>query len=103
VSYGAAYARGASDSYIHNGEKPAMSLIQVFHPIVGFNLLLALQELDMGVLQHMATLQPREGQTREVLKQTGWNLREEAKLRPLYDECLTPSYMFSDECYNLEL
>ena len=56
VSYRAGYARGASDSYIHNGEKPAMSLIQVFYPIVGFNLLLTLQELDMGVLQHMATL-----------------------------------------------
>ena len=48
----------------------------------------------MGVLQHSLTLYPREGQTREVLKWTGWNLRYEAKSMSPFDECLTPNHNF---------
>lgn len=48
----------------------------------------------MGVLQHILTISPEEGQTMEVLKRTGWNLMEEAKLIPPIDECPTPNLVF---------
>ena len=52
----------------------------------------------------MATSSRGEGQTRQVIERTGWNLREEAELRPHYKDCPTPSQKFCyDECYNLEL
>lgn len=56
-----------------------------------------------GVLQHIGTLFPGEGQTREVLKRTEWSLKEEAELRSLSVDCPIPSYKFYDEYYYMEL
>ena len=74
--------------------REATKLIQVFKPTMAFNLHMVSQEMELGVLQHMVTLLPGEGQMKEVLKQTGWNLREEAKLGPPFDECPTPDHTF---------
>lgn len=65
-------------------------LVQVFHPSVLFSLLVASQEMEMGVLQ-------------EMLKRTGWSLREEAKLLLAFDECPNLDYIFSHEYYHMEL
>ncbi|KAK9997222.1 hypothetical protein SO802_021908 [Lithocarpus litseifolius] len=45
--------------------KPIMKLTQVFQPMVIFNLHVLLKEMEMGVLQHILTISPREGQTME--------------------------------------
>ena len=74
--------------------KPTTKLVQVFQLTVTFNLHVLSQEMEMGVLQHSLTLYPREGQTREVLKWTGWNLRYEAKSMSPFDECPTPNHNF---------
>lgn len=49
------------------------------------------------------TLLAREGQTKEDMKRTGWNLREEGKVGPLFDVCPNLALFFPHECYYLEL
>lgn len=65
-------------------------LIQVFHPTMYFLLHVIGRVLEMGVIQHCKTLTPGKGQSREMLKLTGWNLMDEAKHLPQFDECPTP-------------
>lgn len=48
----------------------------------------------MEVLQHNLTMYPEEGQTKEKLKQIGWNLRDEAKSLLPFDECSTLDHIF---------
>jgi len=76
------------------GNKHTKKLIQVFQPTVVFSLHGSSLELEMGVLQHNLTMCLGEGQMKEMLKQIGWNLREEAKSLPPFDECLTPQHLF---------
>ena len=76
------------------GNKHATKLIQVFHPTVVFSLHGLSQEMEMGVLQHNITMCPKEGQTKEMLKRIGWNLREVAKSLLPFDECPTPQHQF---------
>ena len=45
--------------------------------------------MEMGFLQHNLTLIPGRGQTTEMMRKIGWNLREEAKSLPPVDECPT--------------
>ena len=47
-----------------------------------------------GVLQHNLTMLLGEGQSKEMLKQIRWNLREEVKSLPLFDECSNPDHVF---------
>ena len=46
----------------------------------------------MGVLEHCIAMMPRIGQTMELVKKTKWNLMEETRLLPPFDECLTPNH-----------
>lgn len=75
------------------GNKHTMKLIQVFQPTVVFSLHRSSLELEMGVLQHNLMMCLGEGQTKEMLKQIGGNLREEAKSLPPFDECPTPQHL----------
>lgn len=65
-------------------------LIQVFKPMMVFNLHSIAQELEMGVLEHFLTLNPGRGQEMKMLERIKWNLRKEAEMRPSFDECPTP-------------
>lgn len=71
------------------GNRHAIKLLQVFQPITEFNIHLFVTEKMLDVLEHCATLMPRRGQTKEMVKETGWNLMEEMKYLPPFDECLT--------------
>lgn len=74
------------------GNKHTTKIIQVFQPTMVFNMHVAVQEMEMGVLQHNLTMLPKEGQTKEMVNWVGWNLREEAKLLPPFDECPTSEH-----------
>jgi len=76
------------------GSKHTTKLIQVFQPNVVFNLHVFSQETEMEVLQHNLTMYPEEGQTKEKLRQIGWNLRDEAKSLLPFHECPTPNHIF---------
>ena len=102
VSYGTTKFGRAIDSIVHDGEQanhiPSASL----PTSDGFQPAISLPGNGDGVLQHMVTLLPGEGQTREVLRRIGWIL-EEAKLRSLSADCPIPSHKFFDEYYYIEL
>ena len=70
----------------------AMKIIQVFQPTTIFNLHVMAEEKKMGVLEHCIAMMPGIGQTMELVKKTKWNLIEEARLLPPFDECLTPNH-----------
>ena len=53
------------------GSRPITKLVQVFQPMMIFNIHVLSNEPEMGVLQHILTMSPEEGQTMEVLKRTG--------------------------------
>lgn len=72
------------------GNKPIIKLFQVLKPMKEFNLHVMVQEMEMGFLQHILTLIPGKGQTTKMMRKIGWNLREEAKSLPPFDECPTP-------------
>lgn len=74
------------------GNRHAIKLLQVFQPIMEFNFHSIATERMMGMLEHCVTLMLGRGQTTEMVKMTGWNLLEEAKLLPLFDECSTPNH-----------
>ena len=76
------------------GNKLSTKLIQVFQPTMALNLLVASQEMEMGVLQHILTMSSGEGQTRDMLMQIRWSLRKEAKPLPPFDGCPTPNHKF---------
>ncbi|KAL4652518.1 hypothetical protein ACB092_01G239100 [Castanea dentata] len=59
-----------------------------------FSLHGSLQELEMGLLQHNLTMCLVEGQMKEMLKRIRWNLREEAKSLPPFDEFPTLQHLF---------
>ena len=65
--------------------------MQVFQPITEFSIHSIAIEKMMGVLEHCVTLMPSKGQTKEMVRMTGWNLMEEAKLLPSFDECPNPT------------
>ena len=73
------------------GNRHATKLLQVFQPITKFNIYLIAMEKMMGVQEHCVPLMPDRGQTTEMVRMTGWNLMEEARLLPLFDECPTPT------------
>ena len=87
---------------VHDGEQanhvPSASL----PTSDGFQPAISLPGNGDGVLQHMVTVLPGEGQTREVLRRIGWIL-EEGKLRSLSADCPIPSHKFFDEYYYIEL
>ena len=70
-------------------------LIQVFKPIMVFNLLSFARVLEMGVVEHCVTLIPGKGQIARMLKKIEWNLTKEAKLLLSYDECPTPYHQLA--------
>ena len=74
------------------GNLYAVKIIQVFQPTTIFNLHVRAEEKKMGVLEHCLTMMPGIGQPMELVKKTGWNLMEEARLLPPFDECPTPSH-----------
>nr|POE55078.1 hypothetical protein CFP56_26659 [Quercus suber] len=74
------------------GNWHATKLLQVFQPITEFSIHSIATEKMMGVLEHCVTLMPGKSQTIEMVRMTGWNLMEEAKLLPPFDECLTPNH-----------
>lgn len=55
------------------------------------------------MLQHDMTLYLGEGQTKERLKQFGWNLREKAKPMPPVEECPSSSKHVPYESHYMEL
>ena len=48
------------------------------------------REMNLGVFEHLLTLCPRKGKTKEMMALMGWNLRREAEILPHLDECPTP-------------
>lgn len=74
------------------GNRHATKLLQVFQPITEFNIHSIATEKMMGMLEHCVTLIPGRGQTKEVVRMTGWNLMEEEKFLPPFDECSTPKH-----------
>lgn len=52
-----------------------------------FNIQSIATEKLMGVLEHCVTMMSGKGQTMEMVRKTKWNLMEEAKYLPPFDEC----------------
>ena len=75
-----------------HGQPACYKLLQVFQPIMEFSIHSIATEKMMGVLKHCMTLMPSRGQKKEMVRMTGWNLMEEAKLLPPFDECLIPNH-----------
>ena len=50
------------------GNQNTKKIIQVFQPIIEFTLLLAFQELKLGVLQHQLTLMPGRYHSKEMMR-----------------------------------
>lgn len=57
-----------------------------------FNIQSIATEKLMGVLEHCVTMMSGKGQTMEMVRKTKWNLMEEAKYLPPFDECPTPNH-----------
>ena len=74
------------------GNWHATKLLQIFQPIMEFSIHSIAVEKMMGVLEHCMTLMPSRGQAKKMVRMTGWNLMEEAKLLPPFDECLIPNH-----------
>ena len=68
-----------------------------------FNMHVAVQGMEMGVLSYSLTLLPEEGQRREMVNRIGWILREEAKALLPFEECPTPGVLSHHEYNNMEL
>lgn len=68
-----------------------------------FNMHVAIQGMEMGVLSYSLTLLPEEGQRREMVNRIGWILREEAKALLPFEECPTPGVLSHHEYNNMEL
>ena len=64
----------------------------MFQPTIIFNLHVRAEEKKIGVLDYYLTMMLGIGQPTELVKKTGWNLVEEARLLPPFDECPTPSH-----------
>lgn len=74
------------------GNRPCTMIIQVFKPMLMFNLHSIAWELKLGILEHYLTLIPGRGLMKEMIEMTRWNLRKEAEVRPPFDKCPTPVY-----------
>lgn len=74
-----------------------------FQLMVVLRLHVASQEMEMGVLQHNLIMSPSEGQTRDMLRQIGWNLRVKAKSLPPVDKWSTLEHQIPHEYNNVEL
>lgn len=46
----------------------------------------------LSVLEHYVMLMLGRGQMKEMVRKTRWNLMEEAKYLPPFDECPTPNH-----------
>ena len=77
------------------GNQHAIMLLQVFQPITEFSIHSIATEKMMGVLKHCVTLMLGRGQTIEMVRMTGWNLTEEVRLFPPFDECPTPNHFLN--------
>lgn len=71
------------------GNRHATKLLQVFQPITEFNIHSIAAKKMIGVMEHCVTFMPGRGQTKEMVRIIGWNLIEEAKFLPPFDECPT--------------
>lgn len=73
------------------GSRHTIKLIQVFQPILEFNLFFLTTKMEMGVLEFSVTFMLGRGHSMDMLRKTRWILKEEGKTRPPSDECPPPT------------
>ena len=77
------------------GNRHCTKIIQVFKPTLEFSIHAMAREMNLGVFEHLLTLCPRKGKTKEMMALMGWNLRREAEILPHLDECPTPFHQLT--------